>query len=200
MRIVCPVCYAVHELDALLADEDARQALMTLSGLPGGLARPAVLYLGCFRPAKRALSWARFRRLLDEIAGMIDAGSIRRRGRAWPVSAEQWGEAFRAVVERRDAGALELPLKGHGYLLEVAMGVANRAEAAEEREVEEVRRARGGTGPSDASHLIDHARAYGQLLAEARELGVELDERGAVRPMPAMAAAVRRARAGGGSP
>lgn len=194
MRIVCPVCYAVHEIDALLADEDARQALAVLSGLPGGLQRPAVLYLGCHRPAKRALSWARFRRLLDELAGMIEAGGIRRRGRDWPVTAEQWREALGVVIERRDAGQLEIPLKGHGYLLEVAMRISNKTEAAQEREVEEARRSRA-RGPSDPDQFVDHAQRMERVLAEARALGVDLDERGMVRRMPDLAEAVRRAKA-----
>ena len=196
MRVVCPVCYAVHELDALLADEDARQALAALSGLPGGLQRPVVLYLGCHRPVKRALSWSRFLRLLTELAAMIDAGRIRRRGRAWPITPEQWGEALRIVVERRDAGRLELPLKGHGYLIEVARGLSNQVEALEERAVEEARRNRPITGPSDAGSLVDHARAYDSLLDEARALGVDLDENGLVRPMPQLHEAVLQARKG----
>ena len=155
--------------------------------------------MGCFRPAKRALSWARFRRLLDEVAEMVRAGSIRRRGRAWPVSAEQWGEAFRIVVERRDEGALELPLKGHGYLLEVAMRLAHKTEGAEERAVEEMRRTRGGAGPSTPDAVIDHAEVYERVLAKARALGVDIGPDGLLRRLPDMMEAVRQAEAEGAS-
>ena len=196
MRVVCPVCYAVHELDALLADDDARRALASLSRLPGELQRPVVLYLGCFRPAKRALSWSRFLRLLDELAEAIDAGRIRRRGRSWRVTAEQWGEALRIVVDRRDASQIELPLKSHGYLLEVARGLSDRVEAAGEREVEEMRRNRVVVAPSDGVSIVDHARRYEQLLAEARSLGVDLGPDGSVRNMPELYEAVLRARSG----
>lgn len=196
MRIVCPVCYAVHELDALLSDEDARNAIALLSRLPGELQRHVVLYLGCFRPPKCALSWSRFLRLLDELSGPIEDGRIRRRGRTWHVPAERWGEALRIVVDRRDAGQLELPLKSHGYLLEVARGLSDRAEAADEREVEEMRRNRTKVGPSDGRTIVDHARSYEKLLAEARRLGVDLGPDGSVRNMPELYEAVLHARKG----
>ena len=196
MRVVCPVCFAIHELDAVLSDEDARNAIALLSRLPGELQRPVMLYLGCFRPPKRALSWSRFLRLLAELAEAIDAGRIRRRGRIWRVTAEQWGEALRIVVNRRDAGQIELPLKSHGYLLEVARGLSDRAEAVDEREVEEMRRNRVTVGPSDGGTIVNHARRYEQLLAEARALGVDTGPDGSVRNMSELYEAVLHARKG----
>ena len=193
MLISCPCCHARHPLDAALTDEAARAAVARVAALGGELPRTAVVYLGLFRPKRRVLSWARACRLLDELTDAIDAGRIRRHGRDWAVTRAQWTEALRIVIERRDTGRLETPLKDHAYLYEVARGLADRAEAAAERDVEEQRRMRTLIGPSDGVSIVDHAERYEALLEEARRLGVEQGSDGRIRSLPELEQAVRQA-------
>ena len=186
MQVVCPCCYARHDLAPLVADVEARAALARLARLGGPLERYVVTYLGMFRPAKRALPWSRFTRLLDELIGAVEAGGIRRKGRSWGVTREQWTEALRIVVERWTAGQIECPLKNHGYLLEVARGLSDKAEAAAERETEEARRAGRGPERGGGASPVEHYEL---------RLGVDLDERGLVRSTAELEEAVRAARA-----
>lgn len=148
MEATCPSCLARFPLAAALTDAAARQALV--EALRCAAPAPLVLaYLECFRPPKRSLSWSRARRLLAELADAMAAGEVRRRGRSWTVTREVWTEALEVVNERRASGQLQTPLRDHAYLWEVVSGLANRAEAAEERRVETERQGRrgGGGGP-----------------------------------------------------
>ena len=173
MDVTCPACLARFPLAAALTDGAARQALVEALRCT---APPALVlaYLECFRPAKRSLSWSRAKRLLAELADAMEAGEVRRRGRTWTVTREMWVEALEVVHERRAGGALELPLRDHAYLWEVVSGLANRAEAAEERRIEAERRARsggGGGGPKLISHVelevVDDTDGDDQAAAEA---------------------------------
>lgn len=193
MQIVCPCCHARHPLDAALADEAARAAVARAAALGGELPRLAIVYLGLFRPPGRVLSWSRACRLLDVLVEAVEAGEIRRRGRRWHVTRAEWAQALALVIERRDAGRLDTPLKDHAYLFEVARGLADRTEAAAERAVEAARRTRSAVDASGAVPAADYAQRYEALLDEARRLGVECDAQGLVRPLTELAEAVRAA-------
>lgn len=142
MLTACPSCGARFSLDALIADADAREAVRRALE-SGDLGRAAVRYLACFRPGERALSWARTRRLLDEVLDAVEAGRVERRGRSFGVGAAVWREALEAVAAARDAGSLDLPLKNHGYLFEVAARIAERRAGEAEVRADEERRAAG---------------------------------------------------------
>lgn len=142
MLIVCPSCGGRHSLDAAVADADARRAVERALSLPA-LGAPAIHYLACFRPAKGSLRWSRAAALLDELAGVVEAGRVERGGRTWEVPAEVWPEAFEAVLAARDAGRLRRPLKSHGYLFEAAAGIAERRAGEAETRRDEERRAAG---------------------------------------------------------
>jgi hypothetical protein len=49
----------------------------------------------------------------------MQAGEIERNGQRYPAPQAAWLWAFAEMRKRRDAGSLQLPLKGHGYLYEV---------------------------------------------------------------------------------
>ncbi len=163
MEISCPACSARYPLAAALTDAAARRALaaaMRFSAASGIGPALAFGYLDVFRPPSRALSWRRAERLLTELAGAAERGSIRRRGRHWTVDGAAWKEALGTVIERRDAGRLETPFRDHAYLWEVIASLANRAEAAEEARAEEVRRKRPGPrgkGPRRAAEVASSA-------------------------------------------
>lgn len=119
MKTRCPCCGATMSLDALLAHDDARDALRALVALGGDLAKGAVIYAGMHRPGKSELSWGRLAKILGEITETVAAGEIERNGQRYPAPQAAWLWAFAEMRKRRDAGSLVLPLKGHGYLYEV---------------------------------------------------------------------------------
>jgi hypothetical protein len=117
-------------MEIFAIDADARAACERLAKLPAELGGPLLSYLGLFRPRERALSWSRVRKLLDELAPLIEAGHVRRNGRDWPVTNAAWRAGFTHMADARER--LSLPLKSHGYLLEILAGDARTADARAE--------------------------------------------------------------------
>ena len=122
MKTRCPCCGAENSLDALLAHEDARDAVLAVIAIGGELPKLAVQYIGLFRPAKTSLTWARTAKLLNDILPDIRRGAVTRERVEYPAPAEAWLYGFRELLARRNAGGLKLPLKSHGYLYEVIAG------------------------------------------------------------------------------
>ena len=151
MKISCPACGAEMTLDVLVAHEGAREAVLTALQLPAPLGKLLVQYLAMFRPGRRQLSWERVGTILGELRSPIERAQIERNGRAWPAPLDYWKAALEHMVQLRDAGKLQLPLKSHGYLLEVIAGMANKAEGKAEAQ-DNARR--GGQTPvgGNASH------------------------------------------------
>lgn len=119
MNIKCPNCGAVHSLDSLINDADASAVLRAVLEMDAEMGKAAIRYVGLFRPAKSQLSWARTAKLLNELMLMIKAQEAVRDGVSYPAPAEAWLHGFNETVNARDQGRLKLPLKSHGYLLEI---------------------------------------------------------------------------------
>ena len=119
MNIKCPNCGAVHSLDTLINDAEASAVLKAVLEMDAELGKAAIRYIGLFRPAKSQLSWARTAKLLNELLPMIKAQEAVRDGVSSPAPAEAWLHGFNETVNARDQGRLKLPLKSHGYLLEI---------------------------------------------------------------------------------
>ena len=130
MKLVCPICGAHGSAELFASDADTRAACEILARLPGELGPLVLVYLGLFRPGKRALAWGRVRTLLAELEPLIKAGYVTRNGRAWQTPTSAWRAALQHMADTR--AALRLPLKGHGYLLEVLTGTAQSQDAREE--------------------------------------------------------------------
>jgi hypothetical protein len=154
MRVTCPNCHAEASLDVMLGrDDDAKALADLLDMLVPALRGVLVQYLGLFRPGKRRLSMARAASLARELLVDIQRGAVARKGRDWAVTPDMWRTAMEQVLAMRDKGSLTLPLTGHGYLAEVLCGLADKAEAADERQTEADRRSRphsaGATAVAD---------------------------------------------------
>lgn len=119
MNVKCPNCGAVHSLDALINDAEASAVLKAVLEMDAELGKAAIRYIGLFRPAKSQLSWARTAKLLNELLPMIKAQEAARDGVCFPAPTEAWIHGFNETVNARDQGRLKLPLKSHGYLLEI---------------------------------------------------------------------------------
>ena len=125
MQIRCPSCGAEMSLDAVIDNDAAAQALtLALSITP--LGKLIVRYLAMFRPAKSKLSWPRVVTLLGELMPMIESQRIERNGSLYEAPHDVWCAAIEQMLATRDAGRLQIPLKSHGYLLEVIISEAAR--------------------------------------------------------------------------
>ena len=164
MRVTCPVCSTVHELASLVADADARRFVGALGALPHGLHAPLLRYLQLFRAPGRALGWSKALRVLGELSPMIAEGVVRRDGVAMGASVETWAAGLQDCADRQWA---RLPLASNGYLLEVVMTSAQRAQvtsaetALRAREAQRRTGTTGGEGVEIGGLLTQTGRASG---------------------------------------
>lgn len=138
MRLTCPNCYETLSLAALIEHDAAREAIKLALEFPAPLGKLILQYASLFKPAQRALSMDRFASILNELLPMIKAAQIERNGRLWPAPLAYWQQALEAMLSGRDK--LSLPLKSHGYLLEIIVGFANKAEGKAEQKSEQGRK------------------------------------------------------------
>lgn len=166
MKTKCPSCGAVTSLDVLLAHDGARDALLAALRMPAPLGVLVVKYLGLFRPATRELTFDRVASLLNELLPMIQDGQIERNGRTWPAPVPYWIDAIEDMLAKRDR--LQLPMKSHGYLLEIISGISNQMEAKKEEKQEQQRRQRSAGEPSGTTRHkgCEPPAAFRQALAE----------------------------------
>lgn len=138
MRATCPECGAQAHISAMFAEEDGKRLALIAADLPEGVGRPVLAYLGLFKPAKTALRLARAVKLAQEVTDLIAAGSVckdERSGVRRPASPAHWAAGIEQMLAQR--GSLSLPLETHGYLRAVVYGLADKADAAQERQREE---------------------------------------------------------------
>ncbi|WP_304308095.1 hypothetical protein [Pseudacidovorax intermedius] len=137
----CPFCgvhTAYESMFSHVEDHGAFDGLLQLM-LPG-LATELLRYLALHAPAKNRLSMPRKRKLLAELLTDLQRAAVHRKGRDWAAPAEHWARAIDQMVTSAADGRLKLPLTGHAYLHEILVGMAEKAEAAQERAVERDRR------------------------------------------------------------
>jgi len=140
MRVTCPSCCASFSLDVALQMDASRSALMRALQMPAPLASLWAQYLGMWRSKSRALAHDRADKIMAELLPMLDAASVVRNGNSRPAPLELWRDALQQMIDLRNADKLQLPLKSHGYLLEIVFAAADRGVAQQERQVEEPRR------------------------------------------------------------
>ncbi|RSO16243.1 DUF2752 domain-containing protein [Acinetobacter pittii] len=157
MRTRCPACGATNSLDALLGHGEASKAFVASLNLVGDLATPLVKYLGMFRSQNRELTFERTAKLLGEISADINAQQINRGHHSYPAPKAAWIWAINTMLERRDQGKLQLPLKNHGYLYEVISSFKpENAPAPTERRAAAAQRAK--TEEERAAEQAEHER------------------------------------------
>lgn len=138
MKFTCPNCYETLSLAALIEHDAAREAVRLALEFPAPLGKQLLQYASLFKPAQRALSMDRFSSILNELLPMIKAAQIERNGRLWAAPQSYWAQAFDTMLNSREK--ITLPLKSHGYLLEILAGFANKAEAKAEIKHEQGRK------------------------------------------------------------
>ena len=180
----CAVCGAEESLDALLVrmidDDETRRLLADVVTWSLPLGGQVVQYLRLHKPAKHRLSMTKARAVLAELVPAV-TGSFTRKGREWQLGRDGWDAAFAAVFRQAESGALQLPLSGNAYLFEVAMQLADKAEAAAEKQHEHSLRSREYR--SDAA--TDIAAVAANALQQRDPALVKLDQDSArATPMP----------------
>lgn len=140
MKVTCPACGSGFDIDAAVSDADARRFVDLVAGLQPAIAKPLIQYLALFRPEKTGLRWSRMLTLAQELVPMIRDARITRNGTAYAVPIESWAAALSMLADRPKN--LQLPLKSHGYLLEILASQAEKVAAKGERAIEESRRSR----------------------------------------------------------
>lgn len=145
----CPVCRNPLTWDVVFAHQGVREAMLALiNAHPDGnkLLRPLLGYIGLFAPKKTAMRYERVASLANELVGMIRKAQIERDGRAYVAPTGYWQQAMEEIVARNHAGALRTPLASHGYLFEIIVGYASKAEAMSENKLEQQRFGQAGSG------------------------------------------------------
>lgn len=131
MKLTCPACGALMSLDGLLNHDAARGAIAQAYALHAPLGGLLLRYLALFRPAQRGLTWDRVVNLMEELLPMIQAARIERNHLAHAAPYENWCLAIEQMLAQREK--LSLPLKTHGYLLEIIAGLSAKAQTAGEQ-------------------------------------------------------------------
>lgn len=164
MRLTCQGCGAHGSYELFTSDAEARATFAAAQKMPAGLGGLMLDYLTLFRPKSRLLTWKRARKLLDELVPMIAEGVVIRDGKRSNCPPEAWRRGIEQMLAGRER--LTLPLKSHGYLLEVVVASLPRlgaeSEQAGEQQRQQASQRRGG---GDALAFIDLA---GEIAARAR--------------------------------
>lgn len=153
MKLTCTACGATGSVEQFTADADARTALALVLKLPHGVGGVALRYIGLFRPAKRGLTWDRACKLLGELAAMIEAGHVHKRGKALPATPALFAAAMQQMLDQRER--LDLPLTTHGYLIAIVAGDSPRESAQLEAQTEATKRAQSTKRAEPAESLFD---------------------------------------------
>lgn len=132
----CPACGAELDIAVLFAHQADHQALARLIAVSVPLGARVMQYIGLHTPAKQRLTAAKKIKLLMQLLPDLERQAVTRNGREWAAPLALWAQAIDSMLASRDAGRLDLPLKGHGYLYAVLQGLADKLEGAAEAKAE----------------------------------------------------------------
>lgn len=132
MRLRCPGCGLKAGAEAWGNDAAARDFVGVLAKLPPPLPAVVLNYLAFFRPEKSDMAWPKALRLIKEIQAMVITGSVQyghKPARRCPPST--WAQAMERMAI--SAEIITRPLPNHVYLIKVAWGMADEADAQMEK-------------------------------------------------------------------
>jgi len=155
MRMTCPECGAQAHIAAFFVEDDGKRLAGLFAEMEPVLGRAVLGYLGLFKPAKNALRLSRAVKLTQELVALVNAGAVcrdERHGVRRAATPGVWAQGIETMLSQR--ASLSLPLENHNYLRAVVFGLADKADAAAERQREADARAgrhRGGVSPAAVS-------------------------------------------------
>ena len=186
-HIACPICGTELTPAQLFAHEATQHAFERMIAVSVPLGARVTSYVTLFNPPKTRLTIAKQVKLILQLLPDLERQAITHKGRDWPAPLAAWSHAIEHMERMRAAGRLELPLSGHGYLYTVLAGLADRQEAAGERQLEAQRR---GAPRQDTVQVHGQDMTIGQGLdvvyggRDAALAKIDADARQAA-PMPA---------------
>lgn len=157
MRTTCQNCGESQPLEAGFLDDDGKRLAMLCAEMEPVLGRAVLAYLPLFKPAVSKLRTARAVKIVQQLAVLIDAGTVCRderggiRRKATPA---MWAEGIDQILA--NLRTVELPLANHNYLRAVVFGLADAVDADAERRKEADMRV--GKHRQLASENVDPAR------------------------------------------
>ncbi len=161
--IACPSCGTELTLEHLVGHLDDEQAFARLVALSVPMAHLVVRYIGLFTPEKQRLTLRKKVRLIQQLLPDLQRKAITHKGRDWSAPLEHWARGIEQMLAARDAGRLDLPMSGHGYLYAILAGMADKVEA----HAEQLREAERRTGARQ-----DTVTVRGQTLPIGKALQV----------------------------
>ncbi|MGH8037305.1 MAG: hypothetical protein ACREPD_06150 [Stenotrophomonas sp.] len=137
MKATCPECGSQGHVSAFFVEDDGKRLAMTLAAMQPELGKAVLGYLGLFKPAKTALRLSRAAKIAQEVADLVATGQVckdERSGVRRSANMASWANGIEQMLAQRHS--LTLPLESHGYLRAVVYGLADKADAAAERQRE----------------------------------------------------------------
>ena len=131
----------------LFKSEESRRTFDRLTANCSPLKDRLAQYAALAKPPKHKLGTDKSLRIITTLLPDIERGAITWKGRDWAAPLSAWAQAIDQMLAQRDAGRLELPMKGHGYLYAILAGMADRFEGQAEQQREHELR----TGPRAAT-------------------------------------------------
>lgn len=159
----CPACGADLALDHLFVDADNRAAVARLIEVALPIGARLLQYTRLFAPAKTRLTQRKQVRIILQLLPDLERCAITHRGRDWAVPLAVWAQGIDHMLASRDAGKLDLPMKGHAYLYTILVSLADKVEAAGETQAEQQRRQQAHQG---TVQVRGQTMSIGQGLAQ----------------------------------
>jgi hypothetical protein len=173
-------------MEHLLIHADDRAVVLRLLAMGSPIGAAVGAYTTLFHPPKSRLSMRKQARIFKELMPDIERLAITHRGRDWAVPLAVWESGIDQMLALRDAGKLDLPMKGHGYLYAILTSLADKVEAGTEAQAEAAKRQ-----PTQATYQVrGQTMPMGQALAQVfggvTPALAKMDaEKGTEAPMPA---------------
>lgn len=149
-ELACPVCGTELDMTVLFSHEADQRALARMAAVSIPLGARVLQYLTLFTPPKTRLTAAKKIKLMLQLLPDLERQAVNHKGRDWTVPLTAWADAFDQMLAARDAGRLDLPMKGHGYLYAILAGMADKHESVAEAQHEAQRR----SGPTQHTMLV----------------------------------------------
>lgn len=130
----CPSCGAELDIASLFAHETDQRAITRLISVSIPMGTRVLQYCTLFQPPKTRLTAAKKIKLILQLLPHIERQELTFKGRDWYAPVSVWSQAIDQMLESRDAGRLDLPMKGHAYLYSIVTSLSDKLEAQREAE------------------------------------------------------------------
>lgn len=183
----CPICGTELSMAQLFANDESQRAYAELAEISIPLGSRVLQYLTLFTPARQRLTIPKQVKLVKQLLPDLKRQAITFKGRDWNVPLQAWALGIDQMLAARDAGRLDLPMSGHGYLYAILASMADRVEGSAEAQREQERRNPARQAIPSAPGPVSVAAAFNAASAPVHTP--------APAPAPGTSPLVRRMRA-----